>query len=257
MRGVDRVVRTYPRAPGRPLVFGHRGASARAPENTIESFQLAQAEGADGVELDVMVCGSGEVVVCHDLWLDRLANAHVCVVEASLAELRTHNVAAYMPAWRPRAQIPILEEVLEALPSLRVNIELKDSRWVDGGLARKVARIVKDLRAEDRVVLSSFNPLELVRARLFSPTLPQGFLYEQDGPVWAQGALIGPLSLAQAVHPEHVLIDEMRVRAWHAAGFAVWTWTVDEPARARTLASWGVDGIITNTPRELLQVLAG
>jgi len=257
MRGVDRVVRPYPRASGRPLVFGHRGASARAPENTLASFQLAQVEGADGIELDVMVCGSGEVVVCHDVWLDRLAGVHVNVLETSLSELRALHVAAHMPAWHDTAQIPTLEEVLETVPSLCVNIELKEDRWRDGGLAQKVADIVKELRAEDRVVISSFNPLELARARLASPTLPQGFLYEQGGPFWAQGTLIGPLALAQAVHPEHVLLDAMRVRAWHAAGFAVWTWTVDELARAHTLASWGVDGIITNTPREVLKSLAG
>ena len=98
MRGVDRVVRPYPRASGRPLVFGHRGASARAPENTLASFQLAQVEGADGIELDVMVCGSGEVVVCHDVWLDRLAGVHVNVLETSLNKLRALHVAAHMPA---------------------------------------------------------------------------------------------------------------------------------------------------------------
>jgi glycerophosphoryl diester phosphodiesterase len=256
VRGIDLAVRPYPRTLGRPQVYAHRGASAHAPENTVEAFELAAREGADGVELDVMCCGSGEVVVVHDAWLERLANRPVCVLTTPLERLRKIDVARHFTAWRKPGQIPTLDEVLEALPSLGVNIELKEDRLGDAGLARKVAKILRAQRAEERVVVSSFNALELLRMRACSPRLPLGYLFEAGQPLYARSGIAAPLLFAQAVHPEHVLLSEGRVRAWHAAGFAVATWTVDDPIRARQLASFGVDHLITNQPRRILQALA-
>src|SRR3569833_2493211 len=107
---VDRAIRPYPSRADRPLVYAHRGASAHAPENTLEAFLLAAQEGADGVELDAMCCGSGEVVVCHDAWLDRLAGRAVCVNATPLEALRELDVARHFTAWRRPARIPTLEE---------------------------------------------------------------------------------------------------------------------------------------------------
>lgn len=253
---VDRAVRPYPSRSDRPLVYAHRGASANAPENTLEAFILAAQEGADGVELDAMVCGSGEVVVCHDPWLDRLAGRQLCVNAAPLSALREVDVARHFPSWGRPARIPTLDEVLEAVPGLLVNIELKEERWADQGLAKKVAEIVARHGAEHRVTLSSFNALELARARIHAPLLPAGYLFEREQPFWARTSLPAPLTLAQAVHPEDVLVTPSRVRAWHAAGFRVATWTVDDPPRARQLAQAGVDAVITNRPRRILDALS-
>jgi len=255
VRGVDLAVRPYPRGGVRPLVYAHRGASAQAPENTLEAFALAASEGADGIELDVMCCGSGEVVVVHDAWLERLADEPVCVLTTPLAKLRKVNVARHFAAWPRAERIPTLDEVLEAAPSLRVNIELKEDRLDDRGLAHKVAAAVRAHRAVERVVISSFNALELVRMRAFAPRFPLGYLFEAEQPAAARSGLFAPLLGAQAVHPEHTLLSAARVRAWHAAGFAVATWTVDDPDRARQLAAFGVDALITNRPRRIREAL--
>ena len=256
MRFVDRLVRPYPRGSNRPLVYAHRGASAHAPENTLEAFVLAAREGADGIELDVMCCGSGEVVVVHDPWLERLAGRPVCVLTAPFAQLRKLDVAHHFPSWAKPAQIPTLDEVLEVAGSLLVNIELKEDRLFDAGLAAKVAQIVRDHRAEERVSLSSFNALELARARVAAPRLPLGYLFESGQPVYARSGIAAPMLAAQAVHPEHTLLSANRLNAWHAAGFAVATWTVDDPDRARQLAAMGEDALITNQPRRVLEGLA-
>ena len=102
-----------------PLVIGHRGASARAPENSVEAFARARADGADGVELDVLRCASGEVVVFHDDDLARLADRPERIDALPLAELRRVDL-------RGGARIPTLEEAFEACgPDLLVNVELK------------------------------------------------------------------------------------------------------------------------------------
>jgi glycerophosphoryl diester phosphodiesterase len=254
VRLLDRALLPYPVRPSRPLVYAHRGASAAAPENTLEAFALAQTQGADGVELDVMVCGSGEVVVCHDPWLDRLAGIHVSVHETPFEHLRTIDVARHMTSWRRPARIPTLDEVLASYPGL-INIELKEERWNDGGLAQKVATEVKRHHARERVSISSFNPLQLARMRLASPELPLGFLCEESAPLWLRSALPAPLLACQAIHPEQVLCSASRVHRWHQLGFKVAAWTIDDPTRAEQLASWGVDAVITNQPRRIRQVL--
>lgn len=253
------LIRPFPRPPeGRPLVFGHRGASADAPENTLEAFDLAVQQGADGIEFDVMVCGSGEVVVLHDPWLDRLAGVHRCVHDTSLSELRTLDVSLPRPAWGRPCRIPTLEELFEAVPrGLLLNIELKEERWVDGGLARKVAALVKRHGAEERVVISAFHPAELVRMRGWAPRLPLGFLFEEAQGQAMRMGLPAFAVAAQAVHPEHTLCTPRAVEAWRLAGLRIAVWTVDDPEQVRALAALEVDALITNRPGAVLGVLKG
>src|SRR5512146_3337233 len=109
-RSVPRV----PRVPGRPLVLGHRGASAEAPENTLAAFRLAMAQGADGVELDVWRCATGEVVVIHDEETRRVAGVSLRVPDSPLAALRALDVGAWKGEAFRGERIPLLAEVLEA-----------------------------------------------------------------------------------------------------------------------------------------------
>src|SRR5262245_51072470 len=112
-----------------PLVIGHRGASAREPENSVEAFARARADGADGVELDVLRCASGEVVVFHDDDLARLGGRPERVDTLSLAALREVRLER-------GARIPTLEEAFEACgPTLLVNVELKAGGTSPAGLA--------------------------------------------------------------------------------------------------------------------------
>src|SRR5438876_2738264 len=106
-----------------PLVIAHRGASAERPENTLAAFARARRDGADGVELDVMRCGSGEVVVFHDDDLLRLGQRADWTREVPLAELRAIDLGG-------GERVPLLDEVLEALGPMLVNVELKSApRW--------------------------------------------------------------------------------------------------------------------------------
>ncbi len=225
-------------------ILGHRGASADAPENTLPAFELALAQGADGVELDVRLCASGEVVVFHDEALDRLAGRPGRVVQTPWSTLRTLAVSTASG----RARIPLLQEVLEALPRTAwVNVELKaDSGWLR--LAVRVARLLVDGQHQSHVVVSSFHPASLLAVAAVAPSLRRGFLVEPGRPAWLES---GPLALwagRDAVHPSERELTEARVRLWHSRGREVSVWTVDEPARARTLRSWGVDSLITNRP---------
>jgi glycerophosphoryl diester phosphodiesterase len=229
------------------LLLAHRGASADAPENTLEAFAEAVRQGADGVELDAMVCGSGEVVVCHDERLDRLAGQPWEVRTTPWWKLSRADVGS--PLGFAPARIPLLAEVLDALPAhFLVNIELKCDRFDDGGLAAGVARLLRERQLAGRVVVSSFNPLCLFRLAAVAPTLRRGFLIDPDKPWALQAYALSPLVSSHSVHPFHEACTPERVAAWREAGLSVAAWTVDDPQRARELREVGVSYLITNRP---------
>jgi glycerophosphoryl diester phosphodiesterase len=246
--------RGAPRSPDRPLVLGHRGASADAPENTLAAFRLAMKQGADGVELDAWRCATGEVVVFHDEDARRIAGSPLRVKDATLAELRALDVGAHRGAAFRGERIPLLAEVLDALPRAVVNVELKSS-GLDLGLAAEVARVIARARAEDRVIVSSFDYRLLGAFRAAAPHLPVGLLFEH-GQAWRlEVALALTLMGAAAVHPERVLVTPARMAEWKARGLAVNVWTVDAPEDAERLVALGATALITNVPGRTREIV--
>lgn len=254
--GADRLKRWGRQA--RPLLIAHRGASTGAPENTLAAFRLAREQGADGVELDVMRCGSGEVVVFHDDDLARLGgpgrSARDQVRALPLAALREIDLGA-------GERIPLLDEVFETLgPELLVNIELKTppdwlDRARDHGLAKAVAELVRRHGFEARALISSFDPLLLARFRAAAPSVGTGLLFGADQSRPFRHAWAAPLLRPLALHPESTLVDQVALGRWRARGYLVHTWTVDDPAELRCLAALGVDAVITNRPAESRRAL--
>jgi glycerophosphoryl diester phosphodiesterase len=236
-------------------ILGHRGASHDFPENTLEAFQAALAQGADGVELDVMRCRTGELVVCHDEWLDRLAGRHVEVAASAWSVLRTLDVGSAL-GFAP-ARLPLLDDVFDALPSSAiVNVELKCDAVDDGGLSVEVGALLSRRGLAERVFVSSFNPLCLVRLARAHPGLRRGLLLDPSRPWRRQAWWWLPLAASTSVHPFVDQCTAARVEGWHARGYQVATWTVDEVDQARALRAMGVDWLITNQPGVLLQGLA-
>ncbi len=232
------------------LILAHRGASADAPENTLEAFRLAVEQGADGVELDAMVCGSGEVVVCHDERLKRLAGLDWEVRRTPLWKLRQVDVGTAL-GFAP-ARIPTLVEVVDALPpSFLINIELKNDRLNDRGLSHQVATLVRDACLESRILISSFNPWCLWRVAEVEPRLRRGFLIDPDRCYLAQADLLAPLVANHSVHLPDQACTVGRVSQWLQSGREVAAWTVDLPDRALELQQMGVLYCITNRPSVL------
>lgn len=228
-------------------IFGHRGASADFPENTVEAFLGAMAQGADGVELDVMRCGSGELVVVHDEWLDRLAGLHLEVRVTPWWKLKRVDVGSRL-GFAPAA-LPLLDEVFDALPtSAQINVELKCDTIDDGGLSVAVAQRVVDRRLSDRVFLSSFNPLCLVRVAQRHPHLARGFLLDPDRAWVPQAWFWLPVVALTSVHPHASQVTAARANRWHAQGWKIAAWTVDDVDEARRLRALGVEYLITNRP---------
>jgi glycerophosphoryl diester phosphodiesterase len=224
---------------GHPFILGHRGASAEAPENTHAAFALALAQGADGVELDVWRCGSGEVVVLHDESLGRTTGFAGLIGETPWSVVRTLDAGSRKAERYRGERVPLLSEVLSALPDLLVNVELKCERADDRGLTAETIRVVRSAGASGRVLFSSFNPLCLFRARALAPEIPRALLFDHEQRWMLRSGLLAPLLGAHALHPEQVLAVPRRVRRWRRRGYAVACWTVDDPELAARLVERG------------------
>jgi glycerophosphoryl diester phosphodiesterase len=236
-----------------PLVIGHRGASAREPENSVRAFQRAARDGADGVELDVLCCMTGEVLVFHDDDLLRLAGRVERIDALPFAAVREVTLSGGVG-------IPTLEEAFEACgPELLVNVELKTTGVFDPAipaLVDRVSEILDRTGTARRVLVSSFSPAAVRRWQKRRPDVQAALLWEKEASLPLRRAWSLPLLRPFAAHPDQRLLDEAMIRRLHTTGYAVNTWTVDAPARLRELRDWGIDGVITNDPAAARAALA-
>jgi glycerophosphoryl diester phosphodiesterase len=231
-----------------PLILGHRGAPRGARENTIEAFELARADGADGVELDVHRCADGVLVVHHDAEIEGFG---------LLAERAFAEIAAEFP-W-----LPTLDAVLDTCSGLLVNIEIKNSpKDADFDPAERAAdaivALLQSRAGRDDVLVSSFHLPSIARVHELDAAIPTGYLAVLRPPpldVLAAAVAGGHA----AIHPFYgVLADEGAatvISAAHEAGIAVNTWTVNDADEIVRLAAAGVDAIITDVPAEARRAL--
>lgn len=239
------------------LVFAHRGNNKDHPENTISAFESAIEVGADGIELDVHLSKDGEAVVMHDGSVDRTTNG-----TGKINALDYHGYIDGLDAGDGNPP-PLLEAVLELCKKARlvVNIEIKDPLVVD-----KVAGIVKSLDLGRGVLFSSFkhetlgaiaSKLDGARTAALVPVSPAGFAGGILKGIFSKsdqsGLVDAALSAgATAINPFHGTCTQQFMKRALEAGLEIYPWTVDSPAKAKKLASWGANGIITNDPKGLM-----
>ena len=236
-------------------IWAHRGASAYAPENTLPAFELAVAQGAEGVEFDVQLSSDGILVVIHDETLDRTTNGTGQVGDHTLAQLQALDASAGRTEFAG-VRIPTLAEVLElvAPTRMRINIELKNSIVDYPGLEQKVLGHVRAFDLSKRVVLSTFNHFSLRRLQSLKPVCPLGVLYS-DPMVrpWRYAKDLG----IDAIHPPFPYVpDKKFVKKAHKAGVAVRPWVADAEKDLHRAFRWGVDAIFTDVPDVALAVRA-
>ncbi len=236
----------------RPRIYGHRGAAGTSPENTHAAFTRAFALGADGIELDVRCCASGEVVVIHDATVERTSNGAGRVNELSLTILRTFDFGRWYAQEFVGETIPTLQEVFECLPAgLSINVEIKREAFDNNNIECMVARLIAEFRLRDRCLVSSFNPLTLWRMQQADPQVALAYLYRRHS-WWSVRRLpVSRLLRLSALHPHHTLVTAAGVAAAHRRGMQVNTWTVNERSDFERVLACGVDGIVTDYPERL------
>jgi len=240
----------------RPTIFGHRGASAYAPENTIAAFKLAIEQGAEAIELDTMLSRDGMVVVIHDPTINRTTNGEGKVVDFTIDELKEFDAGILFGESYTGERIPTLNEVFESVGNKTfINIELKNYLSPLDRLTEKVAKLVKHHNLEERILFSSFSPLALVQIQRILPTVPIGLLATPGiTGAWAR-SFIGRWLPFQAIHPGHHDTNQELIQKCHNHGFRVHAYTINDRKTMMKLFSWNIDGIITDDVLLARQVL--
>jgi len=244
-------------------LYAHRGASAERPENTMPAFTRAVEIGVDALEMDVHLTRDGHLIVAHDDTAARMTGAPAAWTELDLADVRRLDAGWGFVArdgTRPFAgkavTIPTFEEVLDAFPDMRINVDLKGDRAVD-----LMLDLVRRKHAEDRVTLASFQLRTLVQIRRHGyggeTALSQGevaTLLGLPAMLWRQLPFTG--NAAQVpVRVGRLHFDRAAfIAKCHSIGLRVDFWTVDDRDEAARLLALGADGIITNDPGALRPV---
>jgi glycerophosphoryl diester phosphodiesterase len=239
--------------PHPPAVIAHRGASRRAPENTLEAFRLAFQMGADAIELDVRLSRDGVPVVIHDAQVERTTDGTGKVQDLTWPELRELDAGAWFAAAFCGARIPELAAVLEdSARSGWINIELKNYATRGDDLEKAVVDLVRRTGLGRRVLLSSFNPLSLRAVARLAPDVPRALLTTESLPIYLRRGWFAFLARPDAYNLHGGQANMQSVSRIRSRGSRVCVWTVNDPAEAHRLHEAGVDGIITDEPDTIL-----
>jgi glycerophosphoryl diester phosphodiesterase len=249
-----------------PIAIAHRGGACDAPENTLEAFEAAAALGYLYLETDAHVTRDGVVVACHDATLDRCTDITGAIAQLSIAEIEAADAGYRFPAGGPPfpfrgrgVQVPRFEDLLRRWPTARFIVDPKD-----GPAVKPLAAVIESAGAWDRVCLSSFSDGRLHRVR----KVGHGRACTSMGPaatvlsvitaaIFGRMPRLGADCIQVPLKMGPIPIVTARwVRAAHRVGLPVHVWTIDEAAIMHRLLDLGVDGIMTDRPSVLLEVLA-
>ena len=236
-----------------PRIVAHRGGGTLAPENTLAGVRRGMDAGFRAIEFDVMLARDGVPVVLHDPALGRTVAGTGSVADVDACELAARDAGSWFgPDWAGEP-VPLFVEFAQFCKAHGVwmNIEIKPVPGFEAATGSTVARLAAALFADElaagRVaeapLLSSFSEAALAAARAAAPGVPRAWLTETVPSDWDARARALD---AVAIHTDHTALSPAQATAIKAAGFGLFCYTVNAPARARTLFGWGVDGLCTD-----------
>ncbi len=229
----------------RPFIFAHRGLSSEAVENSMPAFDLARTRGFSGIELDVHICATGQAVVIHDSDLRRMTGKEGKVENLSWEEIQGLPIGKTQEQRHQGERIPLLEEVLSTFASsLYFDIELKGETFPSVAIVREVSRIIRTYKAEEKVLISSFNPFALMRWNLQGvKEIPTGIIYSRgkEVPRFLQGGNGRFFTHCDVLKPHSTLLEKSLP---FAGRYEVVVW--GDPIKQDIVQN--VSGVITDFP---------
>ncbi|MCZ2860949.1 glycerophosphodiester phosphodiesterase [Blastococcus sp. VKM Ac-2987] len=236
-----------------PLAMAHRGGAIEHLENTMPAFEACVELGYRYLETDVQVTADGVLVAFHDPTLERVTDRSGRIDSLTWAQISEARIGGREPVVR-------LEDLLGAWPDVRFNLDIKAA-----GVLAPLVRLVRSMKVTDRLCLGSFSDARVAAARrLFGPTVctslgPRGVAALRLSSYSPRAAGLVRISAGCAQVPLQLggraLVDERFIAAAHARDLQVHVWTVDDAAEAEAMLDLGVDGIMTDRPAMLREVL--
>ncbi|WP_036164886.1 glycerophosphodiester phosphodiesterase [Massilia sp. 9096] len=234
-------------------ILAHRGGGTLAPENTLAGLKAGMAAGFCAVEFDVMLARDGVPVVMHDPWLGRTVPGSGNVYDYDAHELAQMDAGSWFSRTHHGEPVPLFVEFAQYCKAqgIWMNIEIKPAAGFEEETGALVARLAQAMFADelasgqwDRVpLLSSFSAVSLDAARDAAPMLPRAALMERLAPEWRERAQTHGVV---ALHVNHKQLTQEQVIQVKTAGYGLFCYTVNTPARARELLGWGVDAFCTD-----------
>jgi glycerophosphoryl diester phosphodiesterase len=257
-------LKPHPVLQGGPLLIAHRGGSGLAPENTLAAFERAVSFWqSDMIELDVRATRDGHCVVMHDPTIDRTTNGSGPVDQFTLAELQSFDAGyrftpdgSSFPFRGQGVQIPTIEQVLAAVPNVRLTVEVKAA-----SAQRPLFSAIERAQAEPRIIAAGefrayrteFSGWTGCVSACREDAMPF-YILHQLHLGWLAPLRVDVLQISEYVGKRRALTPRI-IRELHGRGVVVHVWTVNEIADMHRLLEWGVDGIITDRPDRLARVL--
>ncbi len=241
-----------------PLVIGHRGAAAGAPENTLAGLRMAKLLGCRWVEFDVRLTADGRPILLHDDRIRRTTDGRGKAGALSLAVIRRHDAGSWFGPSFAGERVPTLEEAIALLAelSLGANVELKAARGREAETGTVVADLLAGLWPAElpAPIISSFRREALAGARARAPGIARGMLFRSVPKNWRA---IAERFGCTTIHADHQRLRPALVAEIRGAGYPLLAYTVNDPDRANNLFSWGVTTVFSDVPARLFDALAG
>ena len=238
-------------------VFAHRGASGYAPENTIVAIKKAIEMKADGIEIDIQLTKDGKIVVMHDWKVDRTTTGRGYVYELDYDYIKTLDAGQWFTKDFIGETVPTLEEVLDILPKdMMLNIEIKDTARHHTNIEEKMLEVLKKYPDKfENIIVSSFHHDKIKKRQKLEPKLKLALLTDSEFIEIEKYLSSNGLS-SYSYHPEINLISKEDVEKLHDSGVKIFVWTVNKEEDLNYLVKLGVDGVITNYPDIMKELLS-
>jgi glycerophosphoryl diester phosphodiesterase len=253
------------------MLIAHQGGDGIFPGDTLYAYEKAVELGADVLEMDAHITKDSEIVLMHDEKVDRTTDGNGLIEDLTLADLKQLD-AAYQwsndggktfPFRGQGIQVPTLRELFEKFPQMRYVIEIK---LTENPIAKPFCELIREYKMQDKVVVASFHDDAMA---MFRSTCPEVATSASKGEV-TKFVILGKLFLSGWVTPQYQslqvpwetsesmgipVMTERFIREAHAKGLHVEPWTVDDPELMKQYIQWGVDGIMTDRPDVMMEVL--
>lgn len=251
-----------------PLVIAHQGGDGLWPGDTLYAFQQAAVLGVDVLEMDLHISLDGVLVIMHDETVDRTTDGTGALEEMTLEEIKaldagynwTPDNGATFPYRGNGITVPTLEEIFQTFPNYHMTIEIKNS---ERSMATPFCELIRTYQMENKVLVASFNDERIKEFRQACPEVATSSA-RQETTVFV---LLSKVFLGRTYSPKFeslqvpeessgiTVMTAQFVRAAHERRLHVEPWTIDDPEQMQLYIDWGVDGIITDIPDLMLELL--
>ena len=221
-------------------IFGHRGAPKYEQENTINSFVKAIQQKVDGIELDVQLTKDNHIVINHD---KKLSDEKTIIKKVTKKEIKAICV-------KEKRKINFLDDIIQIIKDIKIlNIEIKSGEIFNNRIEKKIVKFIEKNKIQDKTIVSSFNPIVLIKIKKINKKIKTGYLYsKKDVPILAKTYIWAKIIKIDTIHPDINYVNYKMVKWAKKNNIKIYTFTVNTLQEIKKAIKLKVDGIFTDDP---------